>query len=139
MSQTFHKFWLMVTAVTIGAFGPIFFLGTMDSTLEPARFTLDLLNWPLDGSSTYASHDTKMLSALAGGFLVGWGVMVACLRGWIYDLAPEAVRKTVVVSVLAWFVLDSAGSVASGATSNALFNVFFLLLAVGPLWRPARQ
>ncbi|WP_420011021.1 hypothetical protein [Tateyamaria sp.] len=38
----------------------------------------------------------------------------------------------------AWFVLDSAGSIASGTTSNALFNVLVLLVAVGPLWRPAK-
>jgi hypothetical protein len=39
--------------------------------------------------------------------------------------------------VLAWFVLDSTGSVLSGNASNAFFNVLVLLLAVGPLWRPA--
>ena len=42
-------------------------------------------------------------------------------------------RKSVVVGVLAWFVLDSAGSIASGNPSNALFNVVVLLIAVGPL------
>jgi hypothetical protein len=35
-------------------------------------------------------------------------------------------------------VLDSAGSIASGNASNAFFNILVLLLAVGPLWRPAK-
>jgi AcrR family transcriptional regulator len=35
-------------------------------------------------------------------------------------------------------VFDSSGSIASGNASNALFNVLVLLLAVGPLWRPAQ-
>ena len=65
--------------------------------------------------------------------------MILCLRAWAYDAAPDGVRKSVVVGVLAWFVLDSAGSIASGNPSNALFNVVVLLLAVGPLWRPARS
>lgn len=138
MSREFHKLWLKVTAVVVGSFGPIFFLGTMAPTLEPARLTLDILSWPVDGATTYASPDTRFLSALTGGFLMGWGVMIWCLSAWVYDLAPEAVRRSVLAGVLAWFVLDSAGSIASGNASNAAFNVVVLLIAVGPLWRPAR-
>jgi hypothetical protein len=138
-SQKFHKFWLKVTAIVVGSFGPIFFLGTMGPTLEPARLTLDLLSWPIDGVTTYNSPDTRFLSALTGGFLFGWGVMIWCLSIWVYDKAPEQVRKTVVTGVLCWFFLDSAGSIASGNPSNALINIFVLLLAVGPLWRPARD
>lgn len=139
MSQAFHKFWLKITAIVIAAFGPIFFFGTMPETLEPARLTLDLLAWPLDGATTYDSPDTRFLSALAGGFLLGWGVTIWLLSIWVYDLAPEGVRKSVLFGALAWFFLDSAGSVASGNALNALFNLGFLLVAVGPLWRPATE
>lgn len=138
MSPAFHKLWLKVTAIVVGSFGPIFVLGTMESTLEPARWSLDLLSWPLDGATTYASPDTRFLSALTGGFLVGWGVTIWCLSNSVYDLAPEGVRKAVVTGAVAWFLLDSAGSVASGNPSNAGFNILILLLAVGPLWRPAK-
>lgn len=138
MTQQFHKFWLKITAIVIGSFGPVFFLGTMAATAEPARLTLDLLSWPIDGATTYAAADTRFLSALTGGFLFGWGVMVWSLSVWVYDQAPEAVRKTVVLGVLSWFVLDSTGSICSGNASNAAFNVPVLLMAVGPLWRPAR-
>jgi len=138
-TQQFHKFWLKITAIVIGSFGPVFFLGTMASTIEPARLTLDLLSWPIDGVTTYASPDTRFLSALTGGFLVGWGVMTWSLSSWVYDKAPEPVRKTVLVSLLCWFVLDSSGSIASGNPSNAFFNILVLLLAVGPLWIPAKD
>lgn len=139
MSHKFHKFWLKVTAFVIGSFGPVFFLGTMIGTSEPARLTLDILSWPIDGATTYKSPDTRFLSALTGGFLFGWGVMVWFLSVWVYDKAPEAVRKTVLVGVLSWFFLDSAGSIASGNSSNAFFNVIVLLIAVGPLWTPAQK
>jgi hypothetical protein len=138
MSPSFHKFWLIVTAVVVGSFGPIFFLGTMASTSEAARWTLDLLSFPLDGLQTYSDPTTRFLSALTGGFLFGWGVMIWCLRQWVYDVAPEVVRRAVVIGILAWFSLDSAGSIASGTPSNALFNSLVLILAIGPLWRPAR-
>ncbi len=135
-SQAFHKFWLKITAIVVGSFGPVFFLGTMAQTLEPARFTLDLLSWPLDGATTWDSPDTRFLSALTGGFLFGWGVMIWCLSAWVHDAAPEGVRRSVLTGTLAWFCLDSAGSIASGNASNAAFNILVLLVAVGPLWRP---
>jgi hypothetical protein len=139
MSYEFHKLWLKITAVVVGSFGPIFFLGTMESTLEPARLTLDLLSWPVDGLTTYASPDTRFLSALTGGFLLGWGVMIWLLSVWVYDKAPEGVRRTVLIGILSWFFLDSAGSIASGNSSNAFFNILVLIVAVGPLWLPVQE
>ncbi len=139
MTQQHHKFWLKITAIVIGSFGPVFFLGTMLSTSEPARYTLDMLSLPIDGIQNYNEPTTRFLSALTGGFLFGWGVMVWCLSTWVYDTAPEQVRKTVLVGLLSWFFLDSAGSIASGNVSNAFFNVIVLLIAIGPLWFPAEK
>jgi hypothetical protein len=139
MTQKFHKFWLKITAIVVGSFGPVFFLGTMISTSEPARLTLDILSLPIDHTQNYEATTTRFLSALTGGFLFGWGIMIWCLSSWVYDKAPEATRKTVLISLLAWFLLDSAGSIASHNASNAFFNVLILLIAVGPLWRPAKD
>ena len=134
-----HKAYLKVSAVLVMLFGPIFFLGTMASTSEPIRFSADLLAWPIDGAQTYDHPDTRFVGALAGGFLLGWGALIWRLSGDIFDAAPEAVRKAVVTGFLAWFVLDSAGSITSGHGSNALFNILVLLAFVGPLWRPATE
>jgi hypothetical protein len=138
MTHKLHKTWLKVAAIVVGSFGPVFFLGTMMPTSEPARFTLDLLSWPLDGVQTYAEPTTRFLSALTGGFLLGWGVLIWLLSGSVYDAAPEGVRRAVVGGLLSWFVLDSSGSILSGNASNAVFNVIVLLIAVGPMWWPAK-
>lgn len=138
MSHKVHKFWLIISAFIIWSFGPVFALGSIESTSELARLTLDILSWPMDGAQTYAEPTTRFLSALTGGFLFGWGIMIVCLRAWVYDAAPEGVRRALLTGALAWFFLDSAGSIASGNASNALFNVLVLLLIVGPMWRPAR-
>lgn len=134
-----HKNYLKITAFVIGSFGPIFFLGTMLPTSEFARWTLDFLSYPVDGVQDYQAHTTRFLSALTGGFLLGWGVCVWCLQQWVYDFNPEGVRKAVLAGLLAWFVLDSTGSIASGNESNVIFNCIVLLLAVGPLWKPAND
>ena len=136
-SQEFYKFWLKITAFVVASFGPVFFLGTMEATMEPARWTLDLLSWPLDGGTTYESGDTRFLSALTGGFLLGWGVTIWLLSSKVYDKAPEEVRKAVLFGTLSWFFLDSAGSIASSNPSNAFFNFLILLVAIGPMWLPA--
>lgn len=139
MTQKLHKLWLKITAIVVGSFGPVFFLGTMKPTVEPARLTLDLLSWPIDGLTTYQSPDTRFLSALTGGFLIGWGITIWGLSTSVYDKAPDAVRKVVVIGCVTWFIFDSVGSIASGNPSNALFNIPVLLLAVGPLWVAAKR
>lgn len=139
MTQAFHKFYLKITAIVVGSFGPIFFLGTMLSTSEPARWSLDLLSLPLDGLQNYEASTTRFLSALTGGFLFGWGVCIWFLQKWVFDKAPNEVRKAVLAGLLAWFFLDSAGSVASGNVSNAFINILVLLIAVGPLWKASKN
>lgn len=134
-----HKNWLFFSGFVIACIGPVLTFGTVESTSELARLGLDILSWPIDGAQTFADPTTRFLSALTGGFLVGWGVMVWCLRAWVYDLAPEGVRRTVIVGALAWFVFDSIGSITSGNAINAVFNVIVLLLVVGPMWVPEKE
>lgn len=134
MTHQSHKNWLIVTGIGVASFGPVFALGSMLATAEPARWSLDVLSWPLDGNMNYAAGTTRFLSALTGGFLFGWGVMILLLRALVFDAAPDGVRKAVLGGLIAWFVLDSSGSIASGNASNALINIAVLLLLAGPLW-----
>ncbi|MBI1187497.1 MAG: hypothetical protein GC206_09240 [Alphaproteobacteria bacterium] len=138
VASRFHKAWLKVTAIVVGSFGPVLFLGTMAPTSWGAGFTLDVLSWPVDGAPDFAGPSTHFLSALTGGFLLGWGVTIWFLSARVYDLAPEGVRRAVLAGLVAWFCLDSAGSFASGNASNVLFNVLVLAVAAGALWFPAK-
>ncbi len=139
MTTKLHKRWLLVTGIGIAAFGPVFSLGAVLGTAEPARWSLDVLSWPVDGNMDYGAATTRFLSALTGGFLLGWGVMVLLLRQWVFDAAPDAVRKAVLGGLIAWFLLDSTGSYASGNASNVIFNVLVLATLSGPLWIRARD
>lgn len=139
MTQKFHHFYLKITAIVIGSFGPVFFLGTMLPTSEPARWSLDLLSLPLDGLQTFNDPTTRFLSALTGGFLFGWGICIWFLQKWVYPKAPDEVRRSILAGLLAWFFLDSAGSIASGNSSNAFINIIVLLIAAGPLWKKAKN
>ncbi|MBA4048290.1 MAG: hypothetical protein C0476_07095 [Sphingomonas sp.] len=138
MTHDLHKRWLLVTGIGIASFGPVFSLGSVLATAEAARWSLDVLSWPVDGNMNYEAGTTRFLSALTGGFLFGWGIMVLLLRQWVFDAAPDAVRKAVLGGLVAWCVLDSSGSLASGNASNVLFNLLVLATLAGPLWFRAR-
>lgn len=79
MSHQFHKFWLKITAIVVGSFGPIFFLGTMLASSEPARWTLDFLSWPV--------RWTARLCRTNHSFSVGTHRQVS-IRVRSYDLVP---------------------------------------------------
>ena len=135
-----HKFYtqyLKVTGFLVACFGPICFLATMPEYAEPERWTLGLLSYPIDGRESMNDTTARLLSAVLGGFLLGYGVTIWKLSA-VYSKAPELIRKTVVTGLCAWFVLDSSGSIAGGHAFNALWNIPILLAFVGPLWLPAR-
>ncbi len=138
-SHSFHKKWMKFCAIVVIGFGPAFLLGSFLPTAEPTRIIMDILGWTFWGGQSFDAPTTRFVSALAGGFLIGWGVLVWQLATHLHDLAPEVARKAVVFSFLCWFVTDSLGSIASGHPSNAGFNAFFLFLCLGPLWLPAKS
>ena len=101
----------------------------------PSRLLADLLIWPVDGVETLAASETRLGFAISGGVLVGWGLMIWQLAGDPLARAPEAVRAIIRTSMLAWFFVDSAGSVAAGAVLNVLANLVFLALFLLPMRR----
>jgi len=49
-------------------------------------------------------------------------------------------RPALLAGLLAWFICDSLGSVASGFTGNVVVNVLFLVVLGPPiLWLPGGQ
>ena len=139
MSHSFRKKWLKFAATVVGLFGVMFFFGSMTATSEPVRCILDLVSWPLDGNHSLTDPTARFVSALSGGVLVGWGAMILVLSGDLYDARPEGVRKAILFSALAWYLVDSAGSITSGNATNAIFNILLLLLVVGPFWTASRN
>jgi len=138
MSQALHKAWVKVAAVVVMAIAPLFLLATLNIT-DPARLMVDVLAWPPDGKQNFDGAEIRFLSALAGGFLLGWGITLWMLAHWVYDHAPNQVRRATLIGALAWFAWDGVGSAFAGVPSNIAFNTVFLLVAVGPLWWPARS
>ncbi|MEM8816829.1 MAG: excinuclease ABC subunit A [Pseudomonadota bacterium] len=102
----------------------------------PTVVLLDLVFFPVDGAQTMFAGETRLFSAISGGVLAGWGLMIWLLATELYAGHPELGRRLILRSVAVWFVVDSSMSVAAGAPLNVLGNVVFLLLFVVPVWKP---
>jgi hypothetical protein len=108
--------------------------------IGPGALTaLDFVFWPVDGLQDASAEATRLLFAILGGITAGWGVMMWCLAGEPLARDPDLVRPILRTSLLAWFVLDSTGSVLAGAPFNAVLNVLILAAFLFPLWSRSRQ
>ena len=99
----------------------------------PVRLLADLLIWPLDQGQTLGTSETRLVLAIGGGVMVGWGLMIWQLAGEPMQRAPDATRAIIRTSILVWFLVDSLASVAAGVPLNVLGNVVFLALFLVPM------
>ena len=106
---------------------------------RPARLLIDILDWPLDGLPAEPSGEARWMGAIGAGLTCGLGLMFVLIFAPIIRMNDPVtggiVRKGALIGVIAWYVVDSSGSVAAGVPSNAVFNAVFLLLIVVPLYR----
>jgi hypothetical protein len=120
-------------AALVVGFGILSVLGAYPATAEPLRVLIDLIFWPVDGMEDLSAPATRLICAIGGGLMVGWGLMLWQVVTRLYPRDPALARQMILTSVSAWFLVDSAGSLAAGAPLNALLNIGFLLAFVLPL------
>lgn len=122
-------------AIVLVLFGIMAAAAAVPALSAPTLLLLDLAFWPLDGAQSLAAPETRLLCAISGGMLVGWGALLFLVADQIASTDAPLVCKLVLTSIGSWFVVDSLGSIAAGAPVNALFNVGFLLLFFWPVWK----
>ncbi len=115
------------------AFGVLTALAAWPPTAAPTVLLADLLVWPMDGAETGASHEARLLYAISGGVLAGWGWLIWSVAGDVHSRDPGLARRIIRQSVLTWFVIDCTGSVLAGAPVNVLPNLIFLALFLVPM------
>ncbi|GAB5467309.1 MAG: hypothetical protein Kilf2KO_03390 [Rhodospirillales bacterium] len=133
MSQQTRMVWLKVACVVLIGFGLLSLTGSLAATGALGRIFADLAFWPLDGLPGNAVPEVRLLWAINSGCLVGWGLLIWQLVTRLYPREPALARSMILISIGAWFLLDSGGSILAGAPMNALYNVGFLLLFYVPL------
>lgn len=99
----------------------------------------DVLQWPIDGQQGTFSTEARVLNAVCGGVLAGWGALMYWLAAGPIAAGDQSARRAFLASVLIWFATDSAGSLAAGWPGNVALNVIFLIALVGPLAALSRR
>lgn len=99
---------------------------------------LDVAVLPVDGAQAVDTDTAKLLAAILGGVLVGFGVMIWRIADTVFRTDPELGASLLVPAICAWFIADSAGSVMAGAWFNAVLNTVILAALLYPVvWRRA--
>ncbi|MGI9410175.1 MAG: hypothetical protein ACR2OV_08875, partial [Hyphomicrobiaceae bacterium] len=62
------------SALVVG-FGVVIAMAAYPPTAGIARFLLDLVIWPVDGVQAISGPEMRLLSAVSGGVMVGWGIL----------------------------------------------------------------
>jgi hypothetical protein len=139
MSASAQVRWLRAAALITVATGLVAAAASSPSGERPWRLLLDLLAWPIDGEPDRFDPVTSAVNAVTGGVMVGWGTLMYLIARGPFARGDTALATPVLLSVLAWFVVDSMGSFAAGLPGNVVLNVGFLLLLAPPLHRMRRD
>ena len=137
MTMTRQQQWMRTGAAAVMATGALLVLGAHPATAGLTRAFTDLVVWPFDGGQTLAASEVRVYTAISGGVLAGWGWALWLLAGEGMARAPDLTRRIWVGSVLVWFAVDSAGSLAARVPLNLVGNLAFLALLLGPVLRRA--
>ncbi len=124
---------MMIVAAIFAAFSLFWATAPFTAVNLPARFILDLSDWPLDNLSAQLDKNIMWLSAIGAGLL---GAVAIFLGGIVVPAIKEGnmpVIHTTILAMVFWYVIDSAGSIAAGVASNVFFNSIYLALVLIPL------
>lgn len=118
---------LLIIPGLVMATGPVTpFMGLVNAFL-------DLAHQPIDGGQVVADDAARLLNAILGGILVGFGVMIWLVAERVLRTDPALGRGLILVPLLCWFTTDSLGSILAGAWFNAVINVAILVSFLIPL------
>lgn len=126
-------FWLKAASMLVIGFGLILSLAAYPATSGLAYFYTDLAFWPLDGEQNLTYPETRILCAVLGGVMAGWGVLLYQISTKLFPREPALARSLIFWSIGVWFVTDVIGSLVAGVPINAVLNIGFLLAFVVPL------
>jgi hypothetical protein len=129
---SFWTRWLLVASLGVMAFGLVLVVAP---GLALRGFSLLVYVDPdrIASFGPEAARHVSLVHAVLGGVMVGWGMALALLVREFFAAGHRAGWNVVAWSVGAWFIPDTAYSLASGYWQNAALNVVFVVLFAVPL------
>jgi hypothetical protein len=130
---------LKLASIVVVGVGLVLALAAHPSTAGITALLADGIFWPFDGHPTLDAPATRLLAAISGGVMVGWGALLWLVATRILPSDPALTATLVRTSLLAWFAVDSTASILAGAPLNVVLNAVFLAAFLVPLGMLARK
>jgi hypothetical protein len=130
--ETFWQRWLIVVTIGVMLFGLVMVLAP---NLTQQGFSLMLYPSP-DRIADFGGDAIayiQLVHAVLGAVMFGWGAALLFVVLGPLRRAPREGWQIIAVSVVAWFVPDTAFSLWSGFWQNAVLNFTFAILFAVPL------
>lgn len=124
--------WLLAVSVGVMLFGLVLVIAP---TLALQGFSLLVYADPdrITSFGQEAARYIALVHAVLGAVMFGWGVALTIVVRRLFAAGYRAGWNIFAISVLAWFIPDTAYSLASGYWQNAVLNLAFLVLFAAPL------
>lgn len=128
----FWRTWTIGWCWAVGFFGVILAASAFDATSGPTRLLLGLLN---DRVTFDPDAHTRFSLAVLGAVTIGWSLTLLAAIQAAHQLGDQARPIWVLVtsSVVVWYVIDTALSLATGFGLNAIPNTIFLAMFLLPI------
>jgi len=124
---------IRLTAYGFLAFAFVWGLAPYQPINLPARLLLDLLAWPPGDAAPVLTRSEMWLSSIGAGLTVAISMMLLGIVAPAVEKSDRKVARVTFWAFVAWFVVDGAGSIASGVVSNVFFNAILLAAILIPL------
>ena len=111
----------------------IFAAGAWPPLSGPVVMFYDLVDWPFTGAAQPLAQEARLFTAILGGAFASLCMMMVLIVAPAVARGDDAVRRSAIIAILTWFVVDSTGSIAAGVPGNAVLNIVFLAAFLAPL------
>ena len=133
MSLHFRSRFMMVIAAIFFIYAMLWALAPYSSFNLPARLILDISDWPLNNFTVPLDRNTQWLSSIAAGLLAALAIFFGGVVAPAIKQRNTVITRKAILAMVVWYIIDNAGSIASGVVSNVVFNSVYLALVLIPL------
>jgi hypothetical protein len=124
--------WLQMSCGLVCVFGLLLVLAP---SVTRQGFSLLVYGTPtaIDAFGAEAARYASLAHAVIGGVMAGWGAGLWLVTRTMIARGSKTGWRLVAVSLGAWYVPDTAYSLAAGFWQNAVLNTMFAMLFAAPL------
>ena len=133
--NNFWKSWLTVWAWAVVLFGAVLAAFAFTATDGLARAVFTLFGNPVPDAP---DNLHRFAVGLMGCVTVGWGLTLMAAHKAAFQLTGDAaasIWKSLLVTALVWYFIDSGVSIATGYAMNAVSNTLFIGLYLVALFK----